>query len=1007
MLQISTRDIIEKHGLNAETYCEEGSEPERTDVRFSDVLPELREGGPRCRSLSGQYLYAHQLETLRALEENKNVVLISGTGSGKTEAWVIHALATGKRVLAIYPTLALSRDQILRIKEYYDAIGASHHVVIIDAPECKRLGRDEVRRRTRVASIVITNPAFLMNDLKRAAVDLQSSILAEFMGVVDVIVIDELDFYGSHGASLIVAMIEIITEFIRTNKTTPQVVVLTATLGNPKEFAGILENITGRPTKIIYGKPFKLKNCVYVILGKDLEKLRKKLLRLTRGTHFFKRYREWLENPELFHRNAHILVKEARRYGINVSIPYFDPAEILSEYLRDDVVTVVFAPSIRVVDKLVRRIRSLLPPNLQPLVQPHHHLVPKDVRSVIEKDVAHIPPKVKVIVTVRTLLQGIDLPTIGRVVHYGLPVETREYWQREGRKGRRKEIGETETVIMPVSPWDREILALGKDGIRSFEELSLEKVYVISENKYAKLFTALYKLFADTGLGDDDIELLSELKLLDWVSGRPYPNEKAVKIWRYLNFYEFGPPYGIRRFLKKNSGYVELEQSSRRDLVERYQVGMIDYSENSFVVKSGFDRIVEEPIDNVLRNPPPWLSEILPHYDAIKAKWGEKPDLRTDILTGRLTSYVEIALHIPSEGFGMLRETPLRVLWTIESRNRYKVVKAGKTILQLFEKANLEINSDVAGSYTDLTYGIVKQLDPDTSIDKLKLAAAALRLILRIHPRYRISFRELRIAVFKPVAGAPTVAIWEPEASGVLNTIDWEHLISELSSLKPPGIWIQLIGMLDPTARDYLLTNSLEWGDVMKLCASLIRKVGGVELASIKGIQAWIPKPSRKLNIYAVEVVPVGKDEFVVGVFDGESIDIARVKEAGIPRAVRQWLVNILEKAIDENALIVTTTKLEEYAFGRVASLLLDELVRNDRLVNPFEKLKEATGEEFIDVKEIARTMGIKAQFSTIFQRGSEGQQELKEGDAESNMKFLLKITYGAYLLYKALLQGN
>jgi len=1007
MLQISTRDIIEKHGLNAETYCEEGSEPERTDVRFSDVLPELREGGPRCRSLSGQYLYAHQLETLRALEENKNVVLISGTGSGKTEAWVIHALATGKRVLAIYPTLALSRDQILRIKEYYDAIGASHHVVIIDAPECKRLGRDEVRRRTRVASIVITNPAFLMNDLKRAAVDLQSSILAEFMGVVDVIVIDELDFYGSHGASLIVAMIEIITEFIRTNKTTPQVVVLTATLGNPKEFAGILENITGRPTKIIYGKPFKLKNCVYVILGKDLEKLRKKLLRLTRGTHFFKRYREWLENPELFHRNAHILVKEARRYGINVSIPYFDPAEILSEYLRDDVVTVVFAPSIRVVDKLVRRIRSLLPPNLQPLVQPHHHLVPKDVRSVIEKDVAHIPPKVKVIVTVRTLLQGIDLPTIGRVVHYGLPVETREYWQREGRKGRRKEIGETETVIMPVSPWDREILALGKDGIRSFEELSLEKVYVISENKYAKLFTALYKLFADTGLGDDDIELLSELKLLDWVSGRPYPNEKAVKIWRYLNFYEFGPPYGIRRFLKKNSGYAELEQSSRRDLVERYQVGMIDYSENSFVVKSGFDRIVEEPIDNVLRNPPPWLSEILPHYEAVKAKWGEKPDLRTDILTGRLTSYVEIALHIPSEGFGMLRETPLRVLWTIESRNRYKVVKAGKTILQLFEKANLEINSDVAGSYTDLTYGIVKQLDPDTSIDKLRLAAAALRLILRIHPRYRISFRELRIAVFKPVAGAPTVAIWEPEASGVLNTIDWEHLISELSSLKPPGIWIQLIGMLDPTARDYLLTNSLEWGDVMKLCASLIRKVGGVELASIKGIQAWIPKPSRKLNIYAVEVVPVGKDEFVVGVFDGESIDIARVKEAGIPRAVRQWLVNILEKAIDENALIVTTTKLEEYAFGRVASLLLDELVRNDRLVNPFEKLKEATGEEFIDVKEIARTMGIKAQFSTIFQRGSEGQQELKEGDAESNMKFLLKITYGAYLLYKALLQGN
>ncbi len=1002
-MRILTKSIAEKHGLNVETYCEEGSEPERTEVRFSDILPELRDGGPRCRSLSNQSLYAHQLEALRVLEEGKNVVLISGTGSGKTEAWVMHALTAGKRVLAIYPTLALSRDQILRIKEYYGAINASHRVVIVDAPECKHLGRDNIRRRIRAASIVITNPAFLMNDLKRAAVNPQSSVLAEFVGVADIIVVDELDFYGSHGASLIVAMIEVITKFLRTSKVSPQVVVLTATLGNPEEFAGILEKITGRTTKIIHGRPFKLRNCVYVILGKDLEKLRKKLLRLTRGTYFFKRYREWLENPELFHRNAHVLVKEARRYGINVSVPYFDPAEVLSEYLRDDVVTVVFAPSIRVVDKLVKRVRSLLPPNLQPLIQPHHHLVPKDVRAKIEKSAAHTPPKVKVIVTVRTLLQGIDLPTIGRIVHYGLPVETREYWQREGRKGRRREIGETETVIIPMSPWDREILALGKDGIRSFEDLSLEKVYVINGNKYAKLFISLYKLFSDISLDHDDIELLNELKLLNWVSGKPYPNEEAVKIWRYLNFYEFGPPYGIRRYIRKDSEHVELEQSSRRDLVERYQIGMIDHSENSFVVKSGFDRIVEEPIDSALRNPPPWLSEILPHYESVKAKWGERPDLRTDILTGRLTSYVEVALRIPSEGFGILREIPLRVLWTIESRSRYRVVKAGKTILQLFEKATLEINSDVTGNYTDLTYGIVKQLDPDTDIDKLKLAAAALRLVLRIHPKYRISFRELRIAVFKPVAGVPTVAMWEPESSGVLNIIDWQHLINELSHIKPPEIWIPLIGMLDPTARDYLLTNSLEWHDVVRLCASLIRRISGVEPALMKGMRTWIPRPSRKLNIYTVEVIPVGKDEFVVGVFDGENIDVTTIKEAGIPRAVRQWLVNILEKVIDENATIVTTTKLEEYAFGRTASLLLDELMKEGRVINPFEKLKEVTGEEFIDIEEIARVMGVRVPFPTTLRRGGENSQEFREGDTESNMEFLLKVTYGAYLFCRAL----
>jgi len=1005
-LKVLTRNLVEKHGLNAEIYCEEGLSPEKSDVKFSDILPELCNGGSRCRFLSRQKLYTHQLKTLRALEAGENVVLISGTGSGKTEAWVIYALRTGKKALAVYPTLALSRDQIQRIKEYYSAIGAQHHVVIVDALECRRLGKDSIRKSIRSASLVITNPAFLMNDLKRAATDPQSSVLAEFMGITHVIVIDELDFYGSHGASLIIAMIEVITKFLRINKLSPQAVILTATLGNPKEFADTLKRITGRSTRIIYGKPFKLRNCVYVILGKDLENLRRKLLRLSRNTYFFKQYREWIENPELFQRNAHILVKEARRFGINVKMPYFDPAEILGEYLHDEIVTVVFAPSIRAVDKLVKRVRSILPPNLRPLIQPHHHLVPKDVRAKIERKAAQSPPKVKVIVTVRTLLQGIDLPTIGRVVHYGLPMEIREYWQREGRKGRRKEIGETETIIMPVSSWDREILTLGKEGIQSFEEMPLEKVYVVDKNKYAKLFIALYKLFSNTSLSHADIELLSELRLLDWFNGKPYPNGKAVKIWRYMNFYEFGPPYGIRRFIKRGDEYVELEQSSRRDLVEKYQVGMIDHSENSFVIRSGFDRIVEEPIDNALLNPPPWLSEVIPHYEAIKIRWGERPDLRMDILSGRLTSYVEVALHVPSEGFGILRETPLRVLWTVESRNRYRVIKSGKSVLQLFEKDALEINSNVAGNYTDLTYGIVRQLDPDTSVDKLRVAAAALRLILRIHPKYRISFRELRITAFKPIGGLPTVVMWEPESSGIIDIISWWHIINELDSIEPPKIWLQLIGMLDPSAKDYILTKSLRWYDVLRLCASLIRRVSGMELVSMKDVRAWIPKPSRDLNVYAVEIISVGKNEFIAGVFNGEDFDIVTLREAGIPRALRKWLVAVMERAIDEDALITTTSKLEEYAFGRTASLLLDELMRRGRVINPFTKLKEIMKEEFIDIKEIAKAMEVSTpQFMEFY--GSRGPHVFEADDVERNMRFLLKVTYGAYLFYKALLEIN
>lgn len=60
--------------------------------------------------------YSHQVEFGRKVMDGNNAILSAGTGSGKTEAALVPALLTGKRVLLLYPTKALLHDQLGRVE---------------------------------------------------------------------------------------------------------------------------------------------------------------------------------------------------------------------------------------------------------------------------------------------------------------------------------------------------------------------------------------------------------------------------------------------------------------------------------------------------------------------------------------------------------------------------------------------------------------------------------------------------------------------------------------------------------------------------------------------------------------------------------------------------------------------------------------------------------------------------------------------------------------------------
>jgi len=108
-------------------------------------------------------LYAHQVKAIRKIVKGRNVVVSTGTGSGKTEAFLIPILdyllreqdagtlkKPGVRALLLYPMNALANDQMKRLRrvlENYPEITFGRYINVQETPNTKREA-DEYFQRT-------------------------------------------------------------------------------------------------------------------------------------------------------------------------------------------------------------------------------------------------------------------------------------------------------------------------------------------------------------------------------------------------------------------------------------------------------------------------------------------------------------------------------------------------------------------------------------------------------------------------------------------------------------------------------------------------------------------------------------------------------------------------------------------------------------------------------------------------------------------------------------------
>ncbi len=177
-------------------------------------------------------LYLHQHQAWQVVQDGKNLVVVTPTASGKTLCYnlpVLHgALKERAKALYLFPTKALSQDQVAEIAELNQAgeLGVRAYTFDGDTP-------GDARRAVRTrGDIVVSNP-----DMLHQGILPHHTKWAQFFEGLRFVVIDEMHSYrgvfGSHMANVLRRLRRI----CRFYGADPLFILCSATIANPEQLA--------------------------------------------------------------------------------------------------------------------------------------------------------------------------------------------------------------------------------------------------------------------------------------------------------------------------------------------------------------------------------------------------------------------------------------------------------------------------------------------------------------------------------------------------------------------------------------------------------------------------------------------------------------------------------------------------------------------------------------------------------------------------------------------------
>ena len=355
-------------------------------------------------------LYTHQRHSHELLMEGKNVVVVTPTASGKTLCYNLPVLDSvlknpSARAIYLFPTKALSQDQRAELDETIKLLPDEIRIFTYDG-DTPQDARKAIRAR---GHIILTNP-----DMLHSGILPHHTKWIKLFENLKYVVIDELHNYrgifGSHLANIL-RRLKRIAHFYGSS---PQFVLCTATIANPKEMA---ERMTEEPVALVddNGAP--------------------------RGEKYFIFY-----NPPVINRHLGIrrsYVNEARR--------------VSRLFLKNELQTIVFAPSRLVTEVLLTYLKEDIEKSLpmEGLIRGYRGGYLPLKRREIERDLRS--GKIRGVISTNALELGIDIGSLDVAVLAGYPGSIASTWQRAGRAGRK--TGKSAAVLVATSsPLDQFIV---------------------------------------------------------------------------------------------------------------------------------------------------------------------------------------------------------------------------------------------------------------------------------------------------------------------------------------------------------------------------------------------------------------------------------------------------------------------------------------------------------------------------------------------------------------------
>ena len=212
--------------------------------QFADLPPDLDPAITRALRARGvERLYSHQRAAWDQVRAGRHTVVVTPTASGKTLCYNLPVLQaaheTKARALYLFPTKALSQDQVAELMELNDAgnLGVRAYTFDGDTP-----GDARKAVRTR-GDIVVTNP-----DMLHQGVLPHHTKWAQFFESLQYVVIDETHTYRGVFGSHVANVMRRLRRVCRFYGADPVFILSSATIANPEELAS---GLVGEPVTAI------------------------------------------------------------------------------------------------------------------------------------------------------------------------------------------------------------------------------------------------------------------------------------------------------------------------------------------------------------------------------------------------------------------------------------------------------------------------------------------------------------------------------------------------------------------------------------------------------------------------------------------------------------------------------------------------------------------------------------------------------------------------------------